>query len=237
MELKNLHLPEEGDFRGFEVKFYKVDFNTSEELPQTANIAVYQNSTVLISGLAMGTDYKFQYKILSYSGNSDYSNPLQVATPINNSTMDEMRQQIQDEMEGMMDTFRKEFNSTIEAERADFVHKELGKLREISLHGNSTTSGILYVDGYPVCFGSGWSEASARVACKTLGFNDYKSKSSEDFTEITSMSNVMCDGSEPSLFECEYEMFHECETEKTLRLDCSDELPSTPSTISTPSFP
>ena len=40
-----------------------MDFNTSEELPQTANIAVYQNSTVFISGLAMGTDYKFQYKV------------------------------------------------------------------------------------------------------------------------------------------------------------------------------
>jgi len=240
MELEDLHLPEEGDFRGFEVKFYKVDFNTSEELPQTANIAVYQNSTVFISGLAMGTDYKFQYKILSYSGNSDYSNPLQVATPINNSTMDEMREQIQDEMEGMMDTFRKEFNSTIEAERADYVHKELGKLREISLHGNSPTSGILYVDGYPVCFGSGWPEASARVACKTLGFNGYKSKSSEDITEVTSMSNVRCDGSEPSLFECEHKMFDGCQMKKTLRLECSDESPSTPSspsTISTPSSP
>ena len=107
------------------------------------------------------------------------------------------------------------------AERADYVHTEMARLREISLHGNSPTSGILYVDGYPVCFGSGWSEASARVACKTLGFNGYRSKSSEDITEITSMSNVRCDGSEPSLFECEHEMFHECETEKTLRLDCS----------------
>merc|ERR1719312_1114455 len=148
-----------------------------------------------------------------------------------------MRKQVQEEMHRMMDDFREDFNQTIEAERADYVHKELGKLREISLHGNSPTSGILYVDGYPVCFGSGWSEASARVACKTLGFNGYKSKSSENFTEITSMSNVICDGSKPSLFECEHEMFHECETEKTLRLDCSDELPSTPSTISTISTP
>ena len=96
----------------------------------------------------------------------------------------------------------------------------MGKLREISLHGNSPTSGILYVDGYPVCFGSGWSEASARVACKTLGFNGYKSKSSEDITEITSMSNVRCDGSEPSLFECEHKMFDGCQPKKALRLEC-----------------
>jgi len=238
MELKNLHLPEEGDFRGFELKFYKVDFNTSEELPQTVNTAVYQNSTAFISGLAMGTDYKFEYKILSYSGNSEYSNPLQVTTPINNSTMDTMRKQVQEEMQRMMDAFREEFDKTIVDDRTEYVHTELGKLREISLHGKSGTSGILYVDGYPVCWSSGWSDPTGIVACKTLGFNGYMtSDSNSNNDEMTSMSNVDCKGSEPSIFECEHMMFKGCKKNKVVHLECSDENSGTTTTTATTELP
>jgi len=238
MELKNLHLPEEGDFRGFELKFYKVDFNTSEELPQTVNTAVYQNSTAFISGLAMGTDYKFEYKILSYSGNSEYSNPLQVTTPINNSTMDTMRKQVQEEMQRMMDAFREEFDKTIVDDRTEYVHTELGKLREISLHGESGTSGILYVDGYPVCWSSGWSDPTGIVACKTLGFNGYMtSDSNSNNDEMTSMSNVDCKGSEPSIFECEHMMFKGCKKNKVVHLECSNENSGTTTTTATTELP
>merc|ERR1711936_1145628 len=206
-------LPEEGDFRGFEVKFWKVDFNTSEELPKTINTAVYQNSTALISGLAMGTDYKFEYKILSYSGNSEYSNPLQVITPINNSTMDDMRRQVQEEMHRMMDAFREEFDKTIVDDRTEYVHTELGKLREISLHGKSGTSGILYVNGYMT------------------------SASNSNNDEMTSMSNVDCNGSEPSIFECEHMMFKGCKINTVVHLECSDENSVTTTTTATTELP
>jgi len=239
MELEDIHLPEEGDFRGFEVKFYQVDYNTSEELPLTGNTAVYRNSTAYISGLAMGTDYMFQYKILSYSGNSQYSNPVNVTTPIDTSAMEEMRKDIEKMMKGMMDKFQGDFNQTLEDDRAAFVHSELSKLREISLHGNptSTTSGVLYVDGYPVCWDSGKNE-NGEVACKTLGFSGLKKQSSHPFDGETtfSMSKVNCDGNEYSLFECRHEMFGDC-TIGGINIECSDEEFTTTEATPNSTFP
>merc|ERR1711872_815012 len=108
----------------------------------------------------------------------------------------------------MGDKFKDEFGETIEDERAGFVQSELSKLREISLHsGTSSTSGILFVDGYPVCWDSG-KNTTGEVACKTLGFSELK-KQSHHFGEETtfSMSKVDCNGNEFSLFECRHEMF------------------------------
>ena len=46
---------------------------------------------------------------MSYSGDSHYSNPRYVTTPISDSAIDEMRRQIQDEM----NSFKEDFNNTI----------------------------------------------------------------------------------------------------------------------------
>merc|ERR1712002_726498 len=114
-----------------------------------------------------------------------------------------MKKEMKEMMQGMMDKFKEDFGETIEDERAGFVHSELSKLREISLHGNGTssTSGILYVDGYPVCWDSG-NIKTGKVACKTLGFSGLKKQCRHHFDEETtfSMSKVNCDGNEFSLF-------------------------------------
>merc|ERR1711872_411847 len=124
----------------------------------------------------------------------------------------------------MGDKFKDEFGETIEDERAGFVHSELSKLREISLHsGTSSTSGILYVDGYPVCWDSS-KNTTGEVACKTLGFIGLKKQSRHSFDGETtfSMSKVNCDGNEFSLFECRHEMFGDC-TSGGIYIECSDE--------------
>merc|ERR1712037_1009018 len=49
------------------------------------------DSTWTISGLAMGTDYPFQYKYVTSMGDSQLSPPLAVKTPYNKTDLDEFR--------------------------------------------------------------------------------------------------------------------------------------------------
>merc|ERR1711892_353479 len=219
IELDSVNLPEEGDFRGFQVQYSKVNYETFETLPGSLSLAVFQTSLVNISGLASGTEYNFTYKILSHSGDSHLSNPLFAQTSMNGSAIEDMRKEM---MESYINKATADLNETIEASRAEFVHSELSKLREVSLHGGDSRSGTLYVDGYPVCH-SGWDHKDSAIACKTLGFRGYKNDRTVamDDTE-SSMSNVQCTGSETSLFECQHVMFGGCSAKEGVELECSD---------------
>jgi len=100
----------------------------------------------------------------------------------------------------------------------------------LELIGGDNTTGIVYLNGQPIC-DYNWDDNDANVVCMKLGF-DYGRESDSDFGETYdnfSMTAVTCSGQESSIWDCDYSKYYldRCGVSDGARVKCNDYEPTT----------
>merc|ERR1711892_405105 len=95
---------------------------------------------------------------------------------------------------------------------------------DIELRGGSNRrEGNLFLKGKPVCDDK-WDRNDATVACRMLGFSSGIPTTKSKFGSVPSkhiLDDVMCDGSETSLFDCKHQKRDNCGRKEGAGVICS----------------
>jgi len=106
----------------------------------------------------------------------------------------------------------------------------LGISTIVSLTGGSSPyEGNVLVNGLPVC-DDYWGDANAEVICRMLGWAGGVGVSGSYFGSAGTtfgMDDVICTGSEMSIWECFYQTTHDCEAREAAGVICQEYVPAT----------
>merc|ERR1712037_692677 len=151
--------------------------------------------TWTISGLAMGTDYHFQYKYVTSMGDSQMSPPLAVKTPYNKTDMGEFRDSLgldemkEEPLSGIADAkddlrnFSRSGDTVLEDKMNAYHWHDITYAPlhdpDITLEGSDAGPGrgMVYYQGRPLCDDDSagtnhvWDMEDAQVICRMLGFS------------------------------------------------------------------
>ena len=125
---------------------------------------------------------------------------------------------------------REEVEAALKKEEShgQLLKKIIDSMKYYSLRSNvepfSPNEGNIYVKGRPVCDDS-WDIKDAIVACKSLGFktavNHTKKSVFGKVPDNFIMDEVICDGTESSLLDCEHSETHDCSENEGAGVICS----------------
>merc|ERR1719312_2042172 len=89
--------------------------------------------------------------------------------------------------------------------------------------GRSRNEGNVFVDGKPVCDDM-WDENDATVACRMLGYESGTPTTKSKYGNVPKefiLDDMMCDGSERTLFDCNHQENSNCEGNEGAGVVCS----------------